>query len=49
MMDDIIGYEYQPAGRGVPLNPFNFDESDEDVDRCDAGYRPGRSAGNKKI
>jgi len=56
MMDDgatydfgsEIGYEYQPAGRGVPLNPFNFDESDEDVDRCDAGYRPGRSAGNKK-
>ena len=39
-------YEYQPAGRGVPLNPFNFDESDEDVDRCDAGYFPGRAPGN---
>ena len=26
--------------------PFNFDESDEDVDRCDAGYYPGRAPGN---
>jgi hypothetical protein len=24
----------------------NFDESDEDVDRCDAGYFPGRAPGN---
>lgn len=29
-----------------PPNPFNFDESDEDVDRCDAGYFPGRAPGN---